>query len=321
MKGFAARCSRIAESSRFQGFIYAVIIGNAVVLGLSTYPRLESDHGHLLTVINEVCLGIFVVEIAIRIAAYGRRPHDFFRNGWNVFDFVVVSLGLIPGLRKSATLVRLARLMRVARVASVRSDLRAVALGMARSLPAIGSLIVMVTLVVYFYAMIGWLLFSEDDPTHWGTIGRAMLTLFTVSTLEGWDVILYEAQEIRAEAWIFFVSFVLLISFLVINIVLGIFMNSIEQERQSAQEQHGRDKRELDRRLEELRQALVALEAERVREEKLEDAADERERARVDARLDVLRRALLELETEVARSKPPDQMDRIPRLSRRAGRF
>lgn len=288
LKGrYASTCERIAQSPAFQGFIYAVILANAVVIGLGTYPALEADHGHLLNLLNEVFLGVFVVELTIRISAHGSRPQDFFRDGWNVFDFVIVALALVPWLRKSATLLRLVRLLRILRLASVRDDLKAIARGMYKAIPAIASLLVMVTLVVYFYAMIGWLLFHEKDPQHWGTIGKSMLTLFTVSTLEGWNVILNEGEEIRAGAWIFFVSFVLLISFLVIQIVFGILMYSIE----SSAEEEKAEEEKLETRLRALARTVRALE----RESQSEGNGADRER------LEELRRAVDELEEEMDR--------------------
>ena len=322
--GYVAACARIAESRSFQGFIYAVILANAVVLGMSTYPEFERNDGRVLELLNEVFLMIFAIELVIRISAFGRRPQDFFRSGWNVFDFVVISLGFVPGLRKSATLLRLARLLRVVRLASVRGDLRAVAVGMVRSIPAISSLLLMVTLVVYFYAMIGWLMFAEQDPEHWGTLGRSMLTLFTVSTLEGWNVILYEAQETMPAAWIFFVSFVLLISFLVLNIVMGILLNSIEREREAALAARPQGERtKVDTRLDALRGALAELEGERAREEAEPAGVSEEERRRVDARLGALHRAVLDLEAELekyAREREAED-EGVPRvIGRRAGR-
>jgi voltage-gated sodium channel len=298
-----ARCGRMADSKLFQGFIYAVIIANAIVVGLSTYPTIDQDASDFLDLINEVFLGIFTVELAIRIGAYGRRPQDFFRDGWNSFDFVVVGLAFVPWLRKSATLLRLVRLLRVLRLASVRDDLRAVAVGMARSIPAIASLLVMVTLVVYFYAMIGWLMFHAEDPQHWGTVGQSMLTLFTVSTLEGWNVILYEGQQIQPGAWIFFVSFVLLISFLVINIVMGILMNSIENARERDLDEGGEEQGprvEIENRLRDVRRALAELEVERAREEGAAGEGAVRERTLLDERIETLHRSLLALETELA---------------------
>ena len=149
-------CRRIADSPRFQAFIFGVIVLNAITLGLGTYdfsPEAESA----LNVLDEVFLGIFVVELAIRITAFGRRPQDFFKEGWNVFDFVVIALAFLPGLRDNITLLRLARLLRVVRLVSVMPDLRILLRAMARSLPPIRSLVLLTVLLMYIYGMVGWI--------------------------------------------------------------------------------------------------------------------------------------------------------------------
>ena len=125
-----ARCARIANSTRFQGFIFVVILVNAIALALGTYDSIEDDAGTLLTIVSEICVGIFVVELVIRIAAYGSRPHDFFRDGWNVFDFIVITAAFVPGVRESTTLLRLARLLRVVRIVTVLPEFRIIVRGM-----------------------------------------------------------------------------------------------------------------------------------------------------------------------------------------------
>ena len=242
MSPIPAACKRIAGSPRFQGFIMAVILANAVTLGLGTYDGIEREAGSLLGTLDDVFLGIFVVELAIRIAAYGSRPQDFFRDGWNLFDFIVISAAFLPGLRQNATLLRLARLLRVVRVVSIFPDLRSIVGAMARSLPPIGSLAVLTVLLIYVYGMVGWILFHEEIPADWGSIGDSMLTLFTVLTLENWPDQLSRAQEVHPASWIFFVSYVLIASFLVINILLAIIINSMEEVR-AAERQRTRERR------------------------------------------------------------------------------
>ena len=133
----ARACGRFADSSRFQAAILAVIVANAVVLGLETYDGVDREFGGTLDTLNDVFLGVFVVEMTIRVAAYGRRPWEFFREGWNVFDFVVVFAAFVPGVRENVTLLRLARLLRVVRVVSVLPDLRVLVSGMLRALPPV----------------------------------------------------------------------------------------------------------------------------------------------------------------------------------------
>ena len=182
----ARKAHQIADSGRFQMFIAGVIVFNALVLGLETYDELADDYGGLLTALNDACLAIFVVEITIRIVAYGSRPQDFFKEGWNVFDFLVIGAVFVPGLRENATLLRVIRLLRVVRLVSVLPDLRVLIRGMLNSLPPIGSMGVLAFLFIYVYGMVGWILFGDDLP-QWANIGDSMLTLFTILTLEGWN--------------------------------------------------------------------------------------------------------------------------------------
>jgi voltage-gated sodium channel len=231
----AQRCRTLADSTRFQNAIFAVIAFNAVVLGFDTYDGIRDDVGDLLTILNDACLGVFVVELAIRIVAYGRRPQDFFKEGWNVFDFVVIGAAFLPGLRQNATLLRLVRLLRVVRLVSVLPELRVLIAGMGRALPPIGSMGVLAVLFLYVYGMLGWILFGDEIPERWGDIGDAMLTLFTVFTLEGWNDVMFEAQEVHGWSWIFFISFVLLASLLLINILIAIIINAMEEAREAEQ--------------------------------------------------------------------------------------
>jgi voltage-gated sodium channel len=236
----AAVCHRIAGAPAFQNFIFAVIVANAITLGLGTYDWSSSTEA-VLTTADDVFLGIFVVELAIRIAAYGRRPQDFFRDGWNVFDFIVIGLAFVPGVRDNVTLLRLARLLRVVRLVSVMPDLRILVRAMTRSLAPITSLGVLTLLLMYVYAMVGWILFNEEDPESWGNIGESMLSLFQILTLENWPAYLERGQEIHPSSWIFFVSYVLIASFLVINILIAIIINSMEEVHEAERsEERGR---------------------------------------------------------------------------------
>jgi voltage-gated sodium channel len=172
---------------------------------------------------------IFVVEIVIRVTAFGRRPQDFFRDGWNVFDFAVVGAALLPGIRENVTLLRIVRLLRVVRVVTVLPDLRILIRALARSIPPILSLVVLTAMLMYVYGMVGWILFGDEDPENWGNIGEALLSTFTMLTLENWPELLEAGTAIHPASWIFFVSYVLLASFLVINILIAIIINSMEE--------------------------------------------------------------------------------------------
>ena len=247
MSGISSHCARLVASKNFQLTIFSVIVLNAIVLGLGTYDSLEQDWGDTLFLLNEICLGIFIVEILIRITAYGKRPQQYFTDGWNVFDFVVVFAVFIPGVRENALLLRLVRLLRIVRVISVLPDLRVLISGMGRAMRPIGSMAAMTVLFLFVYGMIGVQIFGEELPDRWGNIGSAMLTLFTILTLEGWNSELFAAQEVTQYAWIFMVSFVLIASFLVINILIAVIITSVEEARDAEKAEEILDR--LDQRM------------------------------------------------------------------------
>ena len=227
-----ARLRQIVSSHTFDAVILVVIVANAVVLGLQTYPRIVAESGDTLNLLNDVFLGVFVAELGLRIVAHGRRPLDFFRNGWNTFDFVVVSLAFVPGIRESTTLLRLARLLRIVRIFRVLPDLRILVIGVVRSLPPLFSMTLLVTVVLFIYGMIGWLLFADELPNEWGTIGSAMLTLFVMLTLEDFPQYMDAGMEVHPWSWVYFVTFVLLAAFMILNVLIGIVLNSLEEARE-----------------------------------------------------------------------------------------
>ena len=267
----AAACVRIAESPRFATAIISAILLNALVIGLQTYDAITDEYAGALDTANDVFLGIFTAEVLIRIAAHGRRPLQYFRSAWNVFDFFVVGVAYLPWVRESVTLLRLARVLRVARLLSVIPGLRIVILGIGRSLAPIGAMAALTFFVLYLYGVLGWLLYADHDPERFGNIGRALLTLFQILTLEGWNDVLDKAMELSSWSWLYFVSFVLIATFVVLNVVIGIIVNSMDEVRAMELERErkelvaaalheGADDQHLHDRLEALRGALDELE-------------------------------------------------------------
>lgn len=242
-------CARIAQSGRFEALTLSVILANAIVLGIETYDGAREEYGGLLEALNDAFLAYFAVEISIRLIAYGRRLPEFFRNGWNAFDFVVVAAAFVPGVRENATLLRVIRLLRVFRLVSVLPEMRVLVLGLVRSIAPLGSMALLTLLLLYVYSMLGWILFADHDPERWATIGQSMLTLFTVLTLEGWPDVMKPALELSQWAWVFFVSFVMLSSFVLVNMVIAVVINSVEDARAHIAEEERR--RELERALRE----------------------------------------------------------------------
>src|SRR5687767_4197850 len=200
---------RIAESSGFQNFILVVILISAIVIGVETSSTVTARYGGIIAAVEMLIQIIFIAEIAVRIAACWPRPAAFFGNGWNVFDFAVVAASLLPQAGAFAMVARLARLMRVTRLISAFPELRLIIGTMVRSIPSMGHVIVLLSLLLYVYAVLGFHFFRAADPTHWATLGTALLTLFQMLTLEGWVEVQDAVLEHHPWAWIYFSSFVL----------------------------------------------------------------------------------------------------------------
>ena len=202
------------------------------MLGLQTYDGVEDRWGSWLDLLNGVCLAVFIVELLIRIGAYWPRPWEFFRNGWNIFDFVVVAAAFVPGIRQNSTLLRLVRLLRIVRLVRVLPDLRVLLQGVWRSVPPLASIGAVTAMILFVYGMVGWILFADELPEQWGNIGRAMLTLFVMLTLEDFPEYMADAMEFEPWAWVYFVSFILVAAFIVLNVLIGVVLNSMEEARE-----------------------------------------------------------------------------------------
>jgi voltage-gated sodium channel len=262
------RLARIVDSPAFAALVLGVILANAVVLGLQTYDDVVDEYGGLLDLLNDVFLAFFVAELGLRIGSYGRRPLDFFRDPWNVFDFVIIAAAFVPGLRSNSTLLRLARLLRVVRVVRLLPELRVLTLAIVRSLPPLFSMGVLTTVILFVYGMVGWLLFGDEDPDRWGDIGEAMLTLFVMLTLENFPATLERGMEIEPLSIIYFVTFVLVAALIVLNVLIGVVLHSMEEARvihareelRARGEEPTEEAAELEARIAAIRKALDDLE-------------------------------------------------------------
>ena len=233
--------ARIVQSNWFTYLVFAVIVANAAVIGAETYESFERDNRNLLGALNDACLAFFVLELALRFVAFGRRPQEFFKSGWNIFDFVIIGASFIPGLGQSTTALRLIRLLRVVRLVSLLTGLRILLVAVGRSIPPVASVAALAVLIVYVYGILGWLLFHNEIPDRWGDIGTAMLNLFVMLSLENLPQNLEAGMKVHPWSWIYFVSFALMASFLLLNLLIGIIINSMEEARQL---EHARERAE-----------------------------------------------------------------------------
>ena len=220
---------RLVESPSFEYFIIAVILANAALLGLGTSSLVEGRYGDWLELGYDAALGVFIVEALLKMLALSPRPLRYFREGWNVFDFLVIVFSLVPATGQLAMITRLARLLRVLRLISTVRDLRLIVAALVRSIPSVGHVMMLMSILVYIYAIMGYQLFHEHDPEHWRNLGISVLTLFNIITLEGWTEIMYTAMKLHSMAWMYFVSFVVLGTFVVINLFIAIIINNLDE--------------------------------------------------------------------------------------------
>ena len=249
------RCRSLIENPAFDSAMMAVIVLNAVVLGLETFEPLAARHHGLFALVNGVILGVYVVELLIRLTAHRWQPRGFGRDPWNVFDFIVVVASLVPWLRDNAMLLRLIRLLRIARIVRFLPDLRVIIGAVGRSVPGVASLAAATLLLIYIYGMLGWVMFAAHDPEHYGNIGRAMLTMFLMLTLENLPDNIEMGLDLSAWTVLFFVSYAVIAAFLIFNLFIGIVLNSMEEAREADRKAH-----ETDDLLSRLRAARTALE-------------------------------------------------------------
>ena len=222
---------RIVDSKRFEPVMIGLIIFNAVLIGLETSRAFVARYDGWLSVGNDIILGVFIVEAVLKITAVAPRWKLYFASGWNLFDLSVIVFSLIPATDEFALVARLVRVLRVLRLVSAVPQLRLIVATLVRSIPSMGHVILLMSIILYIYAVTGFHLFGEGDPENWGTLGAALLTLFQMVTLEGWVEVMKAAMKITPWAWIFFVTFVMIGTFVVLNLFIAVVINNLEQSK------------------------------------------------------------------------------------------
>ncbi len=254
-------------SSKAQAFIIGLIVLNAITLGMSASAYMQENFGSALYIFDSVALGIFTIELVLKILAL---RHRFFKSGWNLFDLFIVGIAYIPAVGPLSVL-RSLRILRVMRLISAIPRLRAIVKSLALSLPSIGWISFLLFLVFYIFAVIATLLFGKVFPEWFSTLGESYYTLFQVLTLESWSMgIVRPVMEKFPYAWLFFVPFILLTSFVVLNVFIAVIVGSMsevraEEKLQNAevemQEQRNSLPQLLDQEIKQLRCQLERLEA------------------------------------------------------------
>ena len=220
------RVARWVESGAIQRLVVWVILVNAIILGLATSDALTRQFGSLLRVIDRLCLTVFVVELASRLFSY--RLH-FWRNGWNVFDAFVVTIALAPGAGPWAVL-RSLRVLRVLRMLTVVPQLRKVVAAFLHSIPGLASVVAVMTVFFYTAGVLATEFFGDSHPQWFGSLGASLYSLFQIMTLESWSMgIARPVMEVHPWAWAFFVPFIVIATFTILNLFIGIIVSTMQE--------------------------------------------------------------------------------------------
>ena len=242
----------IAEASWFSNFIIAVILAAGVLVGFETYPSVVEKHGHTVHLLDKIILWIFVAEVVIKMGAEGSRPWRYFYDPWNVFDFLIVAVCFMPVDAQYVTVLRLARLLRVLKLVNALPELRIIVSALLKSIPSMFYISLLLFILFYLYAVLAVFTFSENDPIHFDTLQKSMLSLFRVATLEDWTDVMYinmygcmnygydgiaacTEETSHAFGWgaaIFFSSFVLVATMVILNLFIGVIMNGMDEARE-----------------------------------------------------------------------------------------
>ncbi len=221
---------QFAASSLFERIIIGLILITAAMIAIEAFPSLitpQLEQGFNLA--HQLILGAFIVEAIIKMVALSPRPWHYFKSGWNLFDFSLIVFALLPIASEYAMLGRVLRLLRVLRLINAFPELRLIVETLVRSIPSMFHITILMSLLFFLYAVLGYHLFHEHDPTHWRNLAYALLTLFRIVTLEDWTDVMYIAMELSPFYAIYFVSFVVIGTFVVVNLFIAVVINNLDE--------------------------------------------------------------------------------------------
>ena len=233
--------TRVVYSQTFELCIAGIIFLNAVALALLTIPGIDAQTRQSLESFDQAALWIFVFELVVRMISYGSKPWNFFKTGWNVFDFVII--GLSPFLANQTLILRLLRIFRLIRIFRFLPEVRILTRSITRSLPPLMSMSVLIFLALFIYGMAGVYLFGEQMPEQWGDITAALTSLFILLTLEEFASYLVDGLAVSPWALPYYISYVFVIVFTILNVLIGVVLNAMDEARQENRDREDEIKR------------------------------------------------------------------------------
>lgn len=236
------KLQQIRDNKAFELFVIGVILFSSVMIGVKTY-QLSDLMANILWVLDYGVTLFFLIEISIRMAAE-KRFLNFFKKGWNIFDFCIVVISLIPlDNSEYALIARMLRLFRVMRLISFIPELRVLVSALLTALPRMGYVALLMFIIFYIYAVIGNVLYAEINPVLWGDLGISLLTLFRVATFEDWTDVMYETMTVYGFSWIYFITFIFFSAFVFLNMMIGIVVEVLDEEHKKMTADEDEEKR------------------------------------------------------------------------------
>ncbi|MGB9150226.1 MAG: ion transporter [Burkholderiales bacterium] len=255
-------CQRVVAAKSFEKIIIAVIVLSAILVGLETSPSFVADYGYWLQLGNTLVISCFAMEAALKLGSVAPRFSIYFRNGWNVFDFSILLLSVLPVSGQYVMVARLLRVLRTLRLISAWPRMRVLVSALIESLSSIFNILFLFSILAYIYAVMGYFLFNHIDPEHWGSLGLALLSLFKIVTLENWSGLLGYVSDAQPYAWLYFVSFIVLGTFVIVNLFIAVMLSNMENaERTEHDDAEKRSLAELSADIRDLKMLVQKLES------------------------------------------------------------
>jgi voltage-gated sodium channel len=226
IKEFKKKVENLIDQPIFQRLVVGLILLNCVTLGMEAYPSLKANYGDLLYFVDHAILGFFAVEVALRLWVKGKA---FWRNGWAVFDFAVVAMSLMPA-SEMFSILRALRVLRAFRLVSAFPQLRRVVGGLMKAIPGVASIAGIMFILFFIFAVMATKLYGAGFPDWFGNLNKSLFTLFQIMTLEGWADIYRAVETAQPGSWIFFIFYILVTTFTVLNLFVAVMIDAIQQE-------------------------------------------------------------------------------------------
>ncbi len=261
---------KVVASSTFDWIITGVIILQALALAIEATPALLSMGGNIklfeadtFRLVQSLVISVFIGEATLRLIAVYPKPQTYFKEPWNCFDFAIIILSLLPTSGQFSTIARLVRLLRITRLVTKSIELRAIVSTLIRSIPSIFNILILLSILFFIYAIVGYHLFRDIDPQHWSSFPTSLITLFQIITLEGWVNVLDPVlKNLGPIYWLYFASFIVIGTFIIINLFISVIVRKSEEAYKHVQRESGvpLTQQEVMHEIREIRRILEELE-------------------------------------------------------------